>query len=116
MAHFAKIDENNIVQDVLVFDIPDDQLPEMELPTGWRWLRTSYNNNIRKNYAGIGYTYDAVRDAFIAPKPFPSFVLNEETCKWEAPLPYPEGAMEAGIIHSWDEETNSWIRDDRSGV
>jgi hypothetical protein len=115
MAHFAKVDNNNIVQDVLVFDLPDDAIPDIELPANWKWIRTSYNNNIRKNYAGIGYSYDPVRDAFIASKPWPSWVLVEETCRWAAPVPYPEGAMEAGIIYRWDENTLSYISDGRVG-
>jgi hypothetical protein len=115
MAHFAKVDKDNIVQDVLVFDVPDNQVPAMELPSGWYWMRTSYNNNIRKNYAGIGYRYDKDRDAFIPPKPFDSFVLNETTCRWEAPVPYPAGAMEAGIIYRWDEPSNSWIQEEMQG-
>lgn len=114
MAHFAKVDENNIVQEVLVFDIPDDATPAIELPEGWKWLRTSYNNNIRKNYAGVGYTYDPVRDAFIPPKPWPSWILDETTCRWVAPVPYPEGAMEAGIMYRWDEESQSYIKDEAS--
>ena len=74
---------------------------------GWNtnWVQTSYNGNIRKNYAGIGYTYDAGRDAFIAPKPFPSWVLNEDNCIWEAPTPKPND----GKFYSWDEATTSWV-------
>lgn len=70
--------------------------------------RTSYNNNIRKNYAGIGYTYDAGRDAFIAPKPFDSWVLNEDTCRWQAPVAYPTD----GKLYLWNEETTQWIEVD----
>lgn len=70
--------------------------------------RTSYNNNIRKNYAGIGYTYDAGRDAFIAPKPFDSWVLNEDTCHWQAPVAYPTD----GKLYLWNEETTQWIEVD----
>ena len=112
MAHFAKVDTDNIVQEVLIFDVPDDQVPAMALPDGWKWVRTSYNHRIRKNYAGQGYTYDSVRDAFIPPKPWPSYVLNEETCRWDPPIPYPEGAVEAGILYRWDEPTQSWIKED----
>ena len=72
---------------------------------GGEWVQTSYNNNIRKNYAGIGYTYDTVRDAFIAPKPYPSWMLNEATCRWEAPMPYPS----EGGPWTWDEATLSWV-------
>lgn len=110
MAHFAKVDNNNIVQDVLVFDIPDDELPLLELSGGWYWVRTSYNNKIRKNYAGFGFTYDRDRDAFIAPKPWPSYMLDEATCRWNPPIAYPAGAAEAGILYSWDETTGSWIK------
>ena len=115
MAHFAKVDENNIVQDVLVFDLPDDGVPDMELPDNWKWVQTSYNANIRKNYAGIGYTYDETRDAFIAPRPWASWLLDEETCRWKPPVAYPAGAMEAGIIYRWDEDTLSYVEDARLG-
>ena len=69
------------------------------------WKQTSYNANFRKNYAGIGDTYDAVRDAFIAPKPYDSWVLNESTCRWQAPVPRPDGH------YIWDESTVSWLLD-----
>lgn len=108
MAHFAQIDENNVVVQVLV--IPDnaedrgqDYLAN-DLGLGGTWVQTSYNNNIRKNYAGIGFTYDSERDAFIAPKPFQSWLLNEETCRWEAPIPYPTD----GVIYSWNEDNQDW--------
>ena len=71
---------------------------------GGEWVQTSYNNNIRYNYAGIGYTYDAVRDAFVAPKPYPSWVLDEATCRWGAPV-----AMPSEGIWVWDEATLSWV-------
>jgi hypothetical protein len=118
MAHFAQLDENNIVTQVIVVsndDIKDSEGNESEL-TGIAfcksllgpntiWKQTSYNNSIRKNYAGIGFTYDATRDAFIAPKPFNSWILNESTCIWEAPVAYPNDEK----IYSWDEETTSWV-------
>ena len=111
MAHYAFLDENNIVTEVIV-GIDETELIEGKDPETWygefrgqTCKRTSYNNNIRKNYAGIGYTYDAERDAFIPPKPFDSWVLNEETCRWEAPTPYPED----GNDYTWDEETTSWV-------
>jgi len=118
MAHFAKLDENNVVVDVNVVnnsDIGNLSFPESE-PVGvaflieWssgytNWKQTSYNGNFRKNYAGIGYTYDAVRDAFIAPKPFDSWVLNEQTCLWEAPAAMPED----GKLYYWDETSLIWI-------
>ena len=72
---------------------------------GGRWVQTSYNGNIRKNFAGIGYTYDEDRDAFIPPKPFDSWTLNETTCRWQAPVPYPQD----GRIYRWDEDSLTWI-------
>jgi hypothetical protein len=111
MAHYAFLDENNIVTEVIT-GIDETQLIEGKAPEIWygqfrgqRCIRTSYNANIRKNYAGIGFTYDERLDAFIPPKPYPSWHLNEETCKWEAPVPYPG---EDGIIYSWNEETQVW--------
>jgi hypothetical protein len=108
MAHFAQIDENNIVTQVLV--VPDnaedrgqDYLAN-DLGLGGTWVQTSYNNRIRKNYAGVGFTYDAVRDAFIAPKPFDSWVLNEDTCRWEAPVAYPTD----GVMYKWNEDKKDW--------
>lgn len=109
MAHFARIDENNIVTEVLV--VPDEQefrgkeYLRDDLQLGGNWVQTSYNGNIRKNYAGIGYTYDAGRDAFIPPKPFDSWVLDEDTCLWNAPIPYPYD----GKTYRWDEETFAWV-------
>lgn len=118
MAHFAKIDENNVVLEVIVVhnnELIDETGNENESKGvafckslfGWNtnWVQTSYNGNIRKNYAGIGYTYDAGRDAFIAPQPFPSWVLNEDNCIWEAPTPKPND----GKFYSWDEATTSWV-------
>ena len=108
MAHFAQIDENNIVTQVLV--VPDnaedrgqDYLAN-DLGLGGTWVQTSYNNRIRKNYAGVGFTYDAVRDAFIAPKPFDSWVLDEDTCRWEAPVAYPTD----GVMYKWNEDKKDW--------
>ena len=109
MAHFAEIDENNIVLRVLVTDNNDPNGDE-----GYRWLldnlggtwvKTSYNGNIRKNFAGIGYTYDEARDAFIPPKPFPSWILVESTCLWEAPIPYPTDELS----YIWDETSTMWV-------
>lgn len=108
MAHFAEIDENNIVRQVLV--VPNEQehrgqdFLAVDLGLGGRWIQTSYNNRIRKQYAGIGYTYDETRDAFISPKPFESWVLNEDSCLWEAPISFPND----GKQYFWDEETISW--------
>jgi|TARA_B110000977_G_C10794285_1_gene383715 hypothetical protein len=104
MAHYAKV-ENSLVTQVIVaepefFDTFVDSSPG-------EWIQTSYNNNIRKNYAGIGFTYDATRDAFYAPKPYPSWTLIEDTCQWEAPTVYPDD----GLIYNWNEETTTWDRD-----
>lgn len=111
MAHYAFLDYNKIVTEVIV-GIDETELIEGKDPEAWysefrgqTCKRTSYNGNIRKNYAGIGFTYDATRDAFIAPKPFASWVLNEETCRWQAPIPYPEGEL----IYRWDEEAGDWV-------
>ena len=118
MAHFAQLDENNIVTQVIVVsneDIKDSIGNENEevgiafcknlLGRDTIWKQTSYNNSIRKNYAGIGFTYDATRDAFIAPKPYNSWILNESTCIWESPVLYPND----GNMYAWDEETTSWL-------
>lgn len=119
MAHFAKISsqthevlEVNVVNNNDIQDLP---FPESE-PVGveflipWStpntyWKQTSYNGNFRKNYAGSGHTYDAGRDAFIPPKPFNSWVLNETTCQWDAPVPRPTD----GKQYIWDEDTISWL-------
>jgi hypothetical protein len=109
MAHFAEIDGDNIVTRVLV--VPDAQENRgheylaNDLDLGGTWVQTSYNATIRKNYAGIGYTFDSVRDAFIPPKPYASWVLNEDTCNWDAPVARPEDDK----MYSWDEATTSWI-------
>ena len=112
MAHYAKI-ENNIVTKVIVaeaefFDTFVDDSPGI-------WLQTSYNTQggvhlngdtpLRKNYAGVGFTYDAVRDAFIAPQPYPSWALVEDTCQWEAPVAMPTDDK----MYTWDEDTTSWV-------
>jgi hypothetical protein len=109
MAHFAELDADNIVTRVLV--VPDvqenrgqDYLAN-DLGLGGTWVQTSYNATIRKNYAGIGYTYDEGRDAFIPPKPYASWTLNEETCNWDAPVAHPND----GKFYRWDEETTNWI-------
>lgn len=106
MSNFAEIDENNIVLRVLVGDnnMPNEGYDWFVENFGGTWIQTSYNGNIRKNFAGIGYTYDADRDAFIPPKPFDSWILNEETCLWDSPIPYPED----GGIYDWNEDTQSW--------
>jgi hypothetical protein len=116
MAHFAQLDENNVVLQVIV--VNNNELMEngdeseakgiafcQMLFPGTNWVQTSYNANFRQNYAGIGYTYDATRDAFIAPQPYPSWVLNEDTCQWEAPVPYPND----GKNYQWDESHQAWV-------
>lgn len=108
MSHWAELDENNIVIRVTVGDNNDPAGDEgyqwlIENLKG-RWLKTSYNSKIRKNFAGIGFTYDEVRDAFIPPKPFNSWILDEETCRWEAPIPYPNDDNS----YEWDENTLTW--------
>lgn len=107
MSHFAEIDENNVVRRVLVGnnDMPNEGYDWFVENLGGRWVKTSYNANIRKNYAGIGYTYDQDRDAFIAPKPYESWILNEDSCRYEPPTPYPND----GNVYGWDERTLSWI-------
>ena len=128
MAHFAKVDDNNIVLNVHVVDnkhllnaqgVEDENLGITYLNsvhgTGWTWVQTSFHTAggqhdlggtpIRKNFAGIGDTYDEVRDAFIPPKPYPSWILNEDTCQWEAPTAKP---FEPGTYYDWNEGTTSW--------
>ena len=121
MAHFAELDANNIVLRVIVVHNNElmDNGQESEAKGiafcqslfGGTWVQTSYNSNFRKNYAGIGYTYDATRDAFIPPQPYPSWVLNEETCQWEAPIPYPTdvGTPEVPKRYIWDESLVNWV-------
>ena len=106
MAHWAQIDENGMVVQVTVGDNnePDEGYKWLIDNLGGTWVQTSYNANIRKNYAGIGYTYDEARDAFIPPKPFDSWVLDEETCQWVSPVPQPESG-----VWSWDEEAGAWV-------
>ena len=105
MAHWAEIDENNLVVRVTVGnnDEPDEGYQWLVDNLGGTWVQTSYNRTIRKNYAGIGYTYDETRDAFIPPQPYASWVLDEETCLWVAPIPMPEG------VHTWDEQAGDWV-------
>lgn len=107
MAHFAELDENNVVTRVLVTsnEMPNEGYDWLIENLGGTWVQTSYNANIRKNFAGIGFTYDEELDAFIAPKPFDSWVLDQQTCKWEAPIPYPED----GKAYSWDESQLNWV-------
>jgi hypothetical protein len=112
MSHFAKV-VNGVVTQVIVAE-PEFFNSFIDTSPG-QWIQTSYNTKgnqhpegkpLRKNYAGVGYMYDAQRDAFISPKPHPSWVLNEETCLWEAPTPVPTD----GKIYNWDEATVSWVQ------
>jgi hypothetical protein len=110
MAHFAEVDENDIVLRVLVVGNDQEHRGQEfladDLGLGGTWVQTSYNGNMRKNYAGIGMKFDRVRDAFIPEKPFASWVLNEDTCLWDAPTPMP---VEEGKMFTWDEDTTSWV-------
>jgi hypothetical protein len=116
MAHFAELDETNIVKQVIVIhnnELLDENGNESEQKGidfciahyGGTWLQTSFNGNSRKNFAGIGHTYDPIRDAFIAPQPFLSWILNTITCQWEAPVPHPTDDKP----YYWDEATLNWI-------
>ena len=104
MSHWAEIDSNNVVLRILVGDngAPDEGESFMK-SLGGTWVKTSYNGNIRKNYAGIGYKYDETLDAFIPPQPYASWTLTE-ACQWEAPTPYPTDDKR----YTWNEETTSW--------
>ena len=105
MSHWAEIDENNIVTRVLVGNNSEPDEGEAFMNSlGGTWVKTSYNGTIRKNYAGIGYSYDSTRDAFIAPKPFASWELDEDTCRWEAPVAYPTD----GKMYTWNEDNTNW--------
>lgn len=116
MAHFAKLDDNNVVlavhvvnNDVITIDGVESEQAGIDFLTDLHghssWKQTSYNGTIRKNYAGIGYTYDAGRDAFIAPQPYASWTLNENTCQWECPVAYPTD----GKMYAWFEPNQQWI-------
>ena len=130
MAYFAKLGTGNIVEQVISINnsvITDSNGIEQEqlgvdfinklYNTRDVWKQTSYNNNIRKNYAGIGYQYDQARDSFIPPKPYNSWILNEDTCRWEAPIPYPitntqnkinEFGNSQNDLYRWNESTLTW--------
>lgn len=125
MAHFAEIDENNIVIRVLVTDnnASNEGYDWLVENLGGRWVQTSYNTiagkhtlggtPFRKNYAGIGFFYDEARDAFIPPKSFASWILDEETCLWIPPIPMPSNAKKSleddGKIYTWDESVTNWV-------
>jgi hypothetical protein len=110
MAHYAFLDENNIVTEVIVGIDETETIEGLDTETwygnfrGQVCKRTSYNSNIRKNYAGIGYTYDITIDAFIPPKPFDSWVLDEDSCLWNSPIPYPDDEKR----YIWNEPNQSW--------
>jgi len=116
MAHFAKLDDNNMVLEVhcvhnneLLVNGVEVEAMGIVFLINWSgghpfWKQTSYNGKFRKNYAGIGYTYNAQRDAFIPPQPYPSWTLNEDTCLWQPPMPMPTD----GNMYDWDEATLSW--------
>jgi len=113
MSHFAQIDENNIVTNVIVAE--QDFIDSGAVGDPSKWIQTSYNTQggvhtlggtpLRKNYAGIGYAYDAIRDAFIPPSPYPSWVLDEDTCRYGAPIAMPTD----GKMYNWDEPTTAWV-------
>jgi hypothetical protein len=113
MSHFAKINSDNIVTEVIVAE--QDFIDSGVVGLISEWIQTSYNTQggihsdggtpLRKNYAGVGFTYDSVRDAFIPPQPYPSWTLNEDTCQWDSPVPYPTD----DLMYSWDEDTTSWV-------
>lgn len=116
VAHFAELDANNVVLRVVVVDTRDNSTADgvekerigqafCERLFGGRWVQTSYNGKIRKRYAGVGYTYNETLDAFIAPKPYPSWTLDNTTADWVAPVPMPTD----GQIYSWDEDTKTWV-------
>lgn len=106
MSHFAELDENNVVIRVLVGNelLPNEGQDWFVENFGGRWVQTSYNGSIRRNFAGVGHTYDEERDAFIAPKPFDSWTFYEPTCRWVPPTPYPQD----GRLYHWDEENLNW--------
>jgi hypothetical protein len=117
MAHFAQLDNKNnvisieVVNNEVITDVDGNEQEQVGVDfltqhnggVGW-YKQTSYNGTFRKNYAGIGYTYDSTRDAFIPPKPYNSWTLNEDTCQWEAPVAYPDDDN----MYNWDEATTNW--------
>jgi hypothetical protein len=112
MSHFAKVENGSVTQVIVV---EQDVLDTGAFGDPASWIQTSYNTHggqhpegrpLRKNYAGIGMIYDSVRDAFYAPQPFPSWTLNEDTCLWNPPTPYPDDSNR----YTWDETTTSWVQ------
>jgi hypothetical protein len=121
MAYFAKLDENDVVTDVLALNniemLTSEGVESEDMGKAFfirwsnghnKWVQTSYNGTIRKNYAGIGFKYDKGRDAFIPPQPYASWVLDEDTCQWVSTIPMPTD----GKIYVWNEEMLSWIEAD----
>jgi hypothetical protein len=112
MAHYARLNEHNIVEQVIVVANEDEPTEAagvafcQALFGGGVWKKTSYNGTIRKNFAGLGYYYDDLRDAFIAPRPYPSWQFNEELCCWQAPTPRPNDTD----LWRWDEMSTSWVK------
>lgn len=102
MSHFAKIDSNNIVQEVIVAE--QDFINSGAVGDSFLWIQTSYNGNFRKNFAGTGFTYDKTRDAFIPAQPYPSWTLDEDTCLWECPVVMPDDGSE----YEWNETDQQW--------
>ena len=119
MAHYAKIDNNNIVIKVIVIDEEIVNSGVFGEPNSW--IQTSFNTYggehslggtpLRKNYAGLGYTYDKDRDAFIPPKPYPSWILDEDTCHWKAPVAIPDASKQ----YDWNEDTQAWVEWENPG-
>ena len=120
MAHFAKLNSENIVEQVIVINNSiclDENNNESEQvgadfcanTFGGNWKQTSYNGNFRKNFASVGFTYDSNKDAFIPPKPYIAWVLNEDTCLWEAPSLQPEPDLETGTFYHWDSDESNWM-------
>ena len=124
MSHFAEINNDGIVQNVIVAE--QDFINSGAVGDSSNWIQTSYNTRggvhyapnshepdsgiaLRKNYAGIGYTYDKIKDAFIAPQPYPSWLLDDETCQWNAPVPMPDD----GKRYIWDESITNWVEEER---
>jgi len=116
MAHFAEVIDNVVTRVVVINNaVMLDEFGKEHEALGMRfcadtfggtnWFQTSYNGNYRKNFAGIGYTFDPIRQAFIPPQPFPSWILNDETCRWDPPSPYPTDDKN----YEWDEDTLSWV-------
>lgn len=118
MAHFAEIDKNNVVLRVIVVnnnELLDENGVEQEAKgiafcktlfgNDTNWVQTSYNGNFKKSYAGVGFTYDEVKDAFIGPQPYPSWLLDENTCSWNPPISYPQD----GNQYYWDEDQKNWV-------